>query len=133
MPPDLAAAVMVQRPGSERPREDALLQAERSHHDLLVEDRDRLRELLEDTQEQLRELYAEIGLVSRKVDHPQYSRTQKAELALRFFEADLEWCRQWDSWSDYADHDPEGLEPPPRPDMRELVERWRADIAAGSL
>ena len=101
--PDLAAAVMVQRPPSERPREDALLQAERSRRDLLVEDRDRLQGLLENTQEELAEARAldgEIGLVSSEVaySHSQYSRTQKAKLALRFFKADLKWSGWWDYW-----------------------------------
>ncbi|MCR9130893.1 MAG: hypothetical protein NXI12_15415 [Alphaproteobacteria bacterium] len=104
---------------------------------LLVEDRDRLQGLLENTQEELAEARAldgEIGLVSSEVaySHSQYSRTQKAKLALRFFEADLEWSGWWDYWDVLRDHGgPQ--DPPPRPDMRELVERWRADIAAGRL
>lgn len=139
--PDLVAAAMVQQPRSKRPREDALLQAERSHQDSLLEDRNRLEERLEEAEEELWETKDDLGALRSGVNEvcgavsesQPNSRAQKAELALRFFETYDEWAglvEYWDVVRDIPGADPY---PPPHPDVRELVERWRADIAAGRL
>ena len=66
--PDLVAAAMVQQPRSKRPREDALLQAERSHQDSLLEDRNRLEERLEEAEEELWETKDDLGALRSGVN-----------------------------------------------------------------
>ena len=89
--PDLASALMVQRPRSDvlrkRPREDALLEAERSHQQPRIE---LLEEQLESPEAELlevkeRESAAQISrdAVAEAALHAPATRTQRAEMALR--------------------------------------------------
>ena len=91
---------MAQRPPYERPREDALLEAERSHQrrrielleeQLLGEEAEvrRLEKCLVASVE-LEEIMREVSHVSAALDG-QATRAQLAELALRWFEADAAW------------------------------------------
>ena len=93
--PCLAAALMAQRPpcDKKRPREDALLEAERSHQrrrielleeQLLGEEAEvrRLEEQAASTD--LEEIMSEVSHVSAALQAPA-TRSQRAELALRWF------------------------------------------------
>ena len=97
--PCLAAALMAQRPSTKRPREDALLEAERSHQrrrielleeQLLGEEAEvrRLEEQAASTD--LEEIMSEVSHVSAALQ-ASATRSQRAELALRWFEAHDMW------------------------------------------
>ena len=92
--PCLAAAQMAQRPPAKRPREDALLEAERSHQrrriELLDAERSHLRgrikllnELLDDSEAKVERLEDNSTALRTPA-----TRSQRAELALRWFERD---------------------------------------------
>ena len=108
--PCLAAAQMAQRPPTKRPREDALLEAERSHQRRRIEllDAERshqrgrielLNELLDDSEAKVerledklwnvREVWDDVCDVSTALRTPA-TRSRRAELALRWFERDRE-------------------------------------------
>ena len=102
--PCLAAALMAQRPPTKRPREDALLEAERSHQrrrielleeQLLGEEAEvrRLEKCLVGVD--LEEIMSEVSHVSAALDD-QATRSQRAELALRWFEAHDTWSGRWE-------------------------------------
>ena len=135
--PCLAAALMAQRPPTKRPREDALLEAERSHQRRRIE---LLEEQLLGEEAEVRRLEkclvasVELEEIMREVSHVfaaldgQATRAQRAELALRWFEADAAWSGEWDAWDAVLDHGgPPG--PPPRPDAKKLVSEWRAELS----
>ena len=132
--PCLAAAQMAQRPPAKRPREDALLEAERSHQrrrielleeQLLGEEAEVRR--LEKASTDLEEIMSEVSHVSAALQAPA-TRSQRAELALRWFEAHDTWSGKWDAWDAVLDHGgPPG--PPPRPDAKKLVSEWRAELS----
>ena len=99
--PCLAAALMTQRPSTKRPREDALLEAERSHQrrrielleeQLLGEEAEvrRLEEQCFAASTDLEEIMSEVSHVSAALDD-QATRSQRAELAPRWFEAHDTW------------------------------------------
>ena len=126
--PCLAAALMAQRPPNKRPREDALLEAERSHQrrriELLKEqlraadlDARRLARMLEDT-EPAAVIAEEAGQIFTALRTPA-TRSQRAELALRWFEAGITWRARW------GDDDDEG----PQPDAEELISEWQAELS----
>ena len=109
--PCLAAALTAQQPPNKRPREDALLKAERSHQrrriELLKEqlraadlDARRLARKLEDT-EPAAVIAEEAGQIFTALRTPA-TRSQRAELALRWFEAGITWRARW------GDDDDEG-------------------------
>ena len=106
--PYLAAAQMAQRPPTKRPREDALLEAQRSHQrrriELLDAERSHLHgrikllnelldnseakvERLEDKLWNVHEVWDDVCDVSTALRTPA-TRSQRAELALRWFERD---------------------------------------------
>ena len=106
--PCLAAAQMAQQPPNKRPREDALLEAERSHQrrriEILDAERSHKRSLIEHLEVQqaevkrLEERLRDLGQVKNEVDYVseeavygQATRAQRAELALRWFEANAAW------------------------------------------
>ena len=102
--PCLAAAQMAQRPPAKRPREDALLEAERSHQrrrielleeQLLGEEAEvrRLARKLEDTKPAA-VIEEEAGQIFTALRTPA-TRSQRAELALRWFEAGVTWRARW--------------------------------------
>ena len=134
--PCLAAAQMAQRPPNKRPREDALLEAERSHQrrrielleeQLLGEEAEvrRLEEQAASTD--LEEIMSEVSHVSAALQAPA-TRSQRAELALRWFEAHDTWSGRWDAWDAVLDHGGPP-EPPARPDAKKLVSEWRAELS----
>ena len=134
--PCLAAALMAQRPSTKRPREDALLEAERSHQrrrielleeQLLGEEAEvrRLEEQAASTD--LEEIMSEVSHVSAALQAPA-TRSQRAELALRWFEAHDTWSGRWDAWDAVLDHGGPP-EPPARPDAKKLVSEWRAELS----
>ena len=99
--PCLAAAQMAQRPPTKRPREDALLEPERSHQrrrikllnkHLLGEEAEvrRLEEQCFAASTDLEEIMSEVSHVSAALQAPG-TRSQRAELALRWFEAHDTW------------------------------------------
>ena len=100
----VAAAQMAQRPPNKRPREDALLEAERSHQrrrielldeQLLGEEAEvrRLARKLEDT-EPAAVIEEEAGQIFTALRTPA-TRSQRAELALCWFEAGITWRARW--------------------------------------
>ena len=121
------AAQMAQRPPAKRPREDALLEAERSHQrrriELLKEqlraadlDARRLARKLEDT-EPAAAIEEEAGQIFTALRTPA-TRSQRAELALRWFEAGITWRARWGD-------DDEG----PQPNAEELISEWQAELS----
>ena len=99
--PCLAAAQMAKRPPTKRPREDALLEAERSHQrrriellnkHLLGEEAEvrRLKEQCFAASTDLEEIMSEVSHVSAALQAPA-TRSQRTELALRWFEAHDTW------------------------------------------
>ena len=130
--PCLAAAQMAQRPPTKRPREDALLKAERSHQ----------RRRIELLEEQLHAADSDARDLARKLEDTEHTaviaeeasqiftalrtpatRAQRAELALRWLEAGITWrARRGD--------DDEGLPRSPQPDAEELISEWRAELSA---
>ena len=124
--PCLAAALMAQRPPTKRPREDALLEAERTHQRRRIELLDkhllgeeaevrRLEKCLVASVDQ-EEIMREVSYVSAALDD-QATRAQRAELALRWFEADAAWGGKWDAWDAVLDH---GGPPEPAPTRAQL-------------
>ena len=101
--PCLAAAQMAQRPSAKRPCKDALLEAKRSHQ----------RRRIELLKEQLLGKEAEVQRLARKLEDTEpaavieeeagqiftalrtATRLQRAELALRWFEAGITWRARW--------------------------------------
>ena len=111
----------------QRPREDALLEAERSHQrrrielleeQLLGEEAEvrRLARKLEDT-EPAAVIEEEAGQIFTALRTPA-TRSQRAELALRWFEAGITWRARWGD-------DDEG----PRPDAEELISEWQVELS----
>ena len=94
---------MAQRPPNKRPREDALLEAERSHQrrriEILDAERSHKRRLIEHLEVQqakvkrLEERLRDLGQVKNEVDYVSEEAVygQRAELALRWFEANAAW------------------------------------------
>ena len=135
--PCLAAALMAQRPSTKRPREDALLEAERSHQrrrielleeQLLGEEAEvrRLEQCFAASTD-LEEVMSEVSHVSAALQAPA-TRSQRAELALRWFEAHDTWSGRWDAWDAVLDHGGPP-EPPARPDAKKLVSEWRTELS----
>ena len=139
--PCLAAAQMAQRPPNKRPREDALLEAERSHQrrriEILDAERSHKRSLIEHLEvrqaevkrleERLRDLAQvknEVDYVSEEAVYGQATRAQRAELALRWFEANAAWDVEWILWDVGG-----SPSPPPRPDDEELISEWQAELS----
>ena len=128
----LATALTAQRPPNKRPREDALLKAERSHQrrriELLEEQlhaadldvRDLARKL-EDT-EHTAVIAEEAGQIFTALCTPA-TRAQRAELALRWFEAGITRRARWGD-------DDEGSPRSPQPDAEELISQWQAELSA---
>ena len=106
--PCLAAAQMAQRPPTKRPREDALLEAERSHQRRRIE---LLNKHLLGEEAEVRRL--EQCFAAAALQAPA-TRSQRAELALRWFEAHDTWGGKWDAWDVVLDHGGPP-EPPARP------------------
>ena len=107
--PCLAAALMAQRPPT-----DALLEAGRSRQCRRIK-------LLEETVKCLvasvdpEEIMREVSYVSEEAVDGQAMRAQRAELALRWFEADETWGGEWD----YSDAVPEYGGPTRREEARQ--------------
>ena len=122
--PCLAAAQMAQRPPTKRPREDALLEAERSHQRRRIELLN--KHLLGEEAEVLEEQCFAASTIMSEVSHVSApaTRSQRAELALRWFEAHDTWSGKWDAWDAVLDHGGPP-EPPARPDVKKLVSEWR--------
>ena len=104
--PCLTAALMAQRPPAKRPRENALLEAERSHQrrrielleEQLLDEEAEVRRLEEQAASaDLEEIMSEVSHVSAALQAPA-TRSQRAELALRWFEAHDAWSGRWDAW-----------------------------------
>ena len=103
---------MAQRPPCnalrKRPREDALLEADRSHQQrrvkILKEQLDSSEAAVELLKERLEGLEI-VAQVSKELERfccgslRPATRSQRAELALRWHEADEEWRRQFEYWS----------------------------------
>ena len=132
---------MAQRPSTKRPREDALLEAERSHQRRRIKifdaKRSHKRSLIEHLkvqqaevkrlEERLRDLSQvknEVDYVSEEAVYGQATRAQRAELALRWFEANAAWDVEWILWD--VGRSPS---PPPRPDDEELISEWHAELS----
>ena len=135
--PCLAAAQMAQRPPTKRPREHVLLEAERSRQrrrvellnkQLLSEEAEvrRLEKCLAASTD-LEEIMSEVSHVSAAL-HAPATRSQRAELALRWFEAHETWGGRWDAWDAVLDHGGPP-EPPARADVKKLVSEWRAELS----
>ena len=52
------------------------------------------------------------------------TRAQRAELALRWFEANAAWDVEWILWDVGG-----SPSPPPRPDDEELISEWQAELS----
>ena len=123
--PCLAAAQMAQRPPTKRPREDALLEAERSHqrrriellnkHLLGEEAEVRLEEQCFAASTDLEEIMSEVSHVSAALQAP----------ATRSHDT---WSGKWDAWDAVLDHGGPP-KPPARPDVKKLVSEWRAELS----
>ena len=133
--PCLAAAQMAQRPPAKRPREDALLEAERSHQRRRIELLDKqldgalveVRRLaceLENT-ERSQEVLEEVCEICTALRTPA-TRAQRAELALRWFESDITWYGRWKNWKVGDD---KGSPSSPRTDVKELISEWQAELS----
>ena len=113
--PDLASALMVQQAPCE-----TLLEAEHLQHRI---------ELLE---KQLGEKQREIRRAASAVLSRSSRRKLRAELALRWFEADEEWSGLYDYWSVLRSRGGQ-QSPPPRLSIDELLEEWRADVDSDNV
>ena len=116
--PCLAAAQMAQRPSAKRPCEDALLEAERSHQRRRIE---LLNKHLLGEEAEVRRLEEQCFAASTDLEEitlqAPATRSQRAELALRWFEAHDTWSGKWDAWDAVLDHGGPP-EPPARPDVK---------------
>ena len=54
------------------------------------------------------------------------TRSQRAELALRWFESDITWYGRWENWKV---RDDEGSPSSPRTDVKELISEWQAELS----
>ena len=114
--------------------EDALLEAERSHQrrriEILDAERSHKRSLIEHLEvrqaevKRLEERLRDLGQVKNEVDYVseeavygQATRAQRAELALRWFEANAAWDVERILWDVPS--------PPARPDDEELISEWQ--------
>ena len=101
--PCLAAAQMAQRPPAKRPREDALLEAERSHQRRRIE---LLEEQLLGEEAEVRRLEEQCFAASTDLEEimSEVSHVSAALHALRWFEAHDTWSGRWDAWDAVLDH-----------------------------
>ena len=72
----------------------------------------------------LEKIMSEVSHVSAALQAPA-TRSQRAELALRWFEAHDTWSGKWDAWDAVFGGPPE---PPTRPDVKKLVSEWQAEL-----
>ena len=75
----------------------------------------------------LEEIMSEVSHVSAALQAPA-TRSQRAELALRWFEAHATWSGKWDAWDAVLDHGGPP-EPPAWPDVKKLVSEWQAELS----